>query len=279
MDTEHLRTFLEVARTRHFGKAADNLYVTQSAVSARIRSLESTLGVELFTRKRHDLQLTSSGKRLLTHAELIVGAWTRARQESGLAPEYKDILVVGGLFDLWTVLLDSWLAALTENLLDVVVTAEAHTSEVLVRRLVDGLVDLAILFEPPRVPDYTVREICALDLVLVSSRRGLTCRQALSEGFVSIDWGQSFSHEISRRFPDIPLSSVRAGHGMIGYSYMIRRGGAGYLPESMIKSDLDAGILHRVEDAPAFQRPVYVLYHAASPREDTIKAAISLLEK
>lgn len=279
MDTEHLRTFLEVARTRHFGKAAENLYVTQSAVSARIRLLESTLGVELFTRKRHNLQLTSSGKRLLTHAEVIVGAWTRARQEAGLAPEFDEILVVGGLYDLWPVLLDSWLAALTGALPGVVLSAEAHASEVLVRRLVDGLVDLGILFEPPRVPDFTAREFCVLDLVLVTNRPGLSAKLAMSEGFISIDWGPSFSHEMTRRFPDIPLSPVRAGHGMIGYSYLMKRGGAGYLPAAIVDRDVASGRLYRVEDAPVFQRSVYALYHSASPREETIKAAISLLEQ
>ena len=40
MDIDLLRTFLEVYRTRHFGRTAENLYLTQSAVSARIRLLE-----------------------------------------------------------------------------------------------------------------------------------------------------------------------------------------------------------------------------------------------
>jgi len=44
VDTELLKTFLEVTKTRHFGRAADNLYLTQSAVSFRIRQLESQLG-------------------------------------------------------------------------------------------------------------------------------------------------------------------------------------------------------------------------------------------
>ncbi|WP_082880488.1 MULTISPECIES: LysR family transcriptional regulator [unclassified Oleiphilus] len=39
MDIELLRTFLEVKNTRHFGKAAENLYLTQAAVSARIKQL------------------------------------------------------------------------------------------------------------------------------------------------------------------------------------------------------------------------------------------------
>lgn len=44
MDTELLRTFIEVSKTRHFGRAAENLYLTQSAVSFRIRQLEQQLG-------------------------------------------------------------------------------------------------------------------------------------------------------------------------------------------------------------------------------------------
>ncbi len=50
MDTELLRTFIEVSKTRHFGRAAENLYLTQSAVSFRIRQLEQQLGVSLFAR-------------------------------------------------------------------------------------------------------------------------------------------------------------------------------------------------------------------------------------
>ncbi|SUC17946.1 transcriptional regulator HdfR [Proteus mirabilis] len=44
MDTELLKTFLEVSKTRHFGRAAESLYLTQSAVSFRIRQLETQLG-------------------------------------------------------------------------------------------------------------------------------------------------------------------------------------------------------------------------------------------
>ncbi|WP_351060278.1 LysR family transcriptional regulator, partial [Psychrobacter sp. TB20-MNA-CIBAN-0197] len=53
MDIDLLKTFVEVVRTRHFGKAAENLYITQSAVSFRIRQLEQGLGVNLFIRQRN----------------------------------------------------------------------------------------------------------------------------------------------------------------------------------------------------------------------------------
>ena len=84
MDTELLKTFLEVQKTRHFGKAADNLYLTQSAVSFRIRQLEQSLGVTLFNRYRNNIQLTSAGEMLLPHAQAVLNAISSAKQQIAL---------------------------------------------------------------------------------------------------------------------------------------------------------------------------------------------------
>ncbi|MBU2279430.1 MAG: LysR family transcriptional regulator, partial [Gammaproteobacteria bacterium] len=85
MDTELLKTFLEVQKTRHFGKAADNLYLTQSAVSFRIRQLEQSLGVTLFNRFRNNIQLTTAGEMLLPHAQAVLNAIASAKQQIALS--------------------------------------------------------------------------------------------------------------------------------------------------------------------------------------------------
>ncbi|MGQ7073419.1 LysR family transcriptional regulator [Escherichia sp. SP-MK2] len=85
MDTELLKTFLEVSRTRHFGRAAESLYLTQSAVSFRIRQLENQLGVNLFTRHRNNIRLTAAGEKLLPYAETLMSTWQAAHNEA-LAP-------------------------------------------------------------------------------------------------------------------------------------------------------------------------------------------------
>lgn len=81
MDTELLKTFLEVQKTRHFGKAAENLYLTQSAVSFRVRQLEQSLGVTLFNRFRNNIQLTAAGELLLPHAQAVLTAIAAAKQQ------------------------------------------------------------------------------------------------------------------------------------------------------------------------------------------------------
>ena len=66
----------------------------QSAISARIRHLEDQVGAPLFTRDRNDIRLTAVGKRLLPHAESIVTAWHRARQEVTLGADMEQSLSV-----------------------------------------------------------------------------------------------------------------------------------------------------------------------------------------
>ena len=109
MDIDLLKTFLEVHRTRHFGKAAENLYLSQSAISARIRLLEDQVGAALFTRDRNDIRLTPIGRKLLSHAESIVTAWNRARHEVSLGGDAEQSLVIGGTPSLWDILLQDWL--------------------------------------------------------------------------------------------------------------------------------------------------------------------------
>lgn len=71
MELKHLEYFLEVTRMGSFTKAADNLYMTQPAISRIIKSLEVELGVELFIRSRKQLILTDAGKILLRRAEAV----------------------------------------------------------------------------------------------------------------------------------------------------------------------------------------------------------------
>ena len=97
MDIDLLKTFLEVNRTRHFGRAADNLFITQSAVSARIQQLEERLGVRLFTRSRNNIQLTPQGRKLVRFAETITNVWNRARLEVAVEDETQIALSTGAI--------------------------------------------------------------------------------------------------------------------------------------------------------------------------------------
>ena len=83
MEIRQLHYFVTVARTRHFGQAAERLHMAQSPLSQAIRQLEAQLGTALFTRTTRRVELTPAGEALLRDAERILesveAAQTRVR--------------------------------------------------------------------------------------------------------------------------------------------------------------------------------------------------------
>lgn len=71
MDLTNYHTFMVLVKTRHFGKTAEQLHISQSTVSFRIKQLETYYDTSLFVRARNDITLTFAGERLIEYAELI----------------------------------------------------------------------------------------------------------------------------------------------------------------------------------------------------------------
>ncbi len=78
MDLDAVRTFVAVADAGQFSQAADDLAITQQAVSKRIAALEKDLGVRLFTRTARGARLTIDGQAFLPHARDLLQAEDRA---------------------------------------------------------------------------------------------------------------------------------------------------------------------------------------------------------
>ncbi|MCD2188665.1 LysR family transcriptional regulator [Actinomycetospora soli] len=81
MDLRQLRYFVTVARTRHFGRAAEELHIAQSPLSQAIRQLESHLGAPLFERTTRRVDLTAAGEALLPEAVRILESVSAARDQ------------------------------------------------------------------------------------------------------------------------------------------------------------------------------------------------------
>lgn len=277
MDIDLLRTFLEVHRARHFGRAAENLFLTQSAVSARIRLLEEMLNVQLFMRSRNNIQLTPAGARLLKHAESILSAWHRARQDTALAQEDRVPFAIGGMYSLWDILLQDWMHELSTRFPHFAIQAEAHGWEVLIRRLLDGVLDVGFMFEPPQMAELLVREIATIKLIMVATNPGLKAEQAVREDYVMVDWGISFAITHARHFPGMPTPRMRMGLGRMALAFILQRGGVTYLAERTVHEHLQEGRLYRVEDAPVIDRQAYAVYPLAHERRAEVEEALGCL--
>jgi LysR family transcriptional regulator, positive regulator for ilvC len=80
-DYEPLRQFLELARTLHFGRAAQACHVSPSALTRSIQRLERELGEPLFERSHHQVTLTPAGELFRHHALAVLEEWHRYDSE------------------------------------------------------------------------------------------------------------------------------------------------------------------------------------------------------
>ncbi len=279
MDIELLRTFLEVGRVGHFGKAATGLCVTQAAVSARIRALEETLGVPLFVRSRNNIHMTPAGLRLKVHAETVCSAWTRAMQETALQPDYSAGLAIGAMWDLWDIFLHDWLVSVRRELPDIALQVEAGNADALIGKLTDGALDVVFVFEPPRVSELEIEQVAGIRLVLLSTQVGQTTGEALGPGYILVDWGTGFSRRHARYFPDMPAAPLRMSLGTLAMRHLLQADGSAYLAEQILQTEAGRKRLFRVEDAPVIERKAYAVYRPDPDRECIIGPALALLRQ
>jgi DNA-binding transcriptional LysR family regulator len=277
MDIELLRTFLEVNKTRHFGKAAANLYLTQAAVSARIRLLEQTVGVALFTRDRNDIQLTPFGRKLIEHAETILRSWTQARQELVVEDEHKSALITACVPGVWETLLERWIVRIRTEVPDLVLSAEICDTETVVRRLLDNTADLGLMFEAPESGDLKADRLGTFRFVLISDQADITANDALSNGYLYVNWGDWFSAAHAKHFREPGTPVLRLGSGRSAHMLILELGGCAYLPQAMVQSDLAEGRLHIVADAPVIERGVNAVYLAEAEKRTLVDKARGLL--
>ena len=269
MDIELLRTFLEVNRTRHFGQAAAAMSLTQAAVSARIKALEGILGVSLFVRDRRDIRLTSAGNRLISRADRLISEWRKVRQEISAGGAQKQ-MSVGGSPRVWDVALQQWLLDVRAAQPDLALITEIHSPDLLTRKLLDGVLDLVFMLEPPQLEVLQIRNIGGLSLRLVSSQPNQQLQAALAQNYLMVDWGLAHALQHRRLFPDAPEPQTRLANGSLALQYLLRLGGSAYLPDSMVQDHIASGRLFTVADAPQIDHRIHAVYPLRSGRLDLV---------
>jgi len=271
MEISLLKTFLEVNRTRHFGRAAEILCLTQSAVSARIRQLEEQLGAALFDRRRNDIRLTSSGQCFLPHAEKVVSAWQAARDELAELTQ-SDRIAIGVVPPLWDPVLGPWLSGALEQHPELTIRADVDGLQGLCRKLLDGELDLVLCLEAPRSDEFRSAELGALRLRMVCNRGVDDLESAVGTGFVAVDWGGSLTTRLADTVPVRPV--LRVGMAPAALEQLLARGGAAYLPEAMVDPLIEVGRLAAVPGVPGVEQPVLAVFARAGRAPERIESLL-----
>jgi len=150
MNISDLRAFVSVAQQHSFSRAAEQLHITQPAISKRIATLESSLNTRLFDRIGRSVKLTPTGTALLAHAQKILIAVEDSRRAiHNLSGEVSGQLSIGTSHHVGLHRLPTVLKRFSQQFPDVQLDLHFLDSEAACGEVGDGELELAVVTLPP----------------------------------------------------------------------------------------------------------------------------------
>jgi len=205
MELRHLRYFVVVAETCHFGQAAERLQIAQPPLSQQIRHLEAELGIGLFTRTTRSVKLTPAGESFLVDAQRILRSVDAAGRRARRFADGKAGTLRIGLTGTASYAQLPVLARLVkEQLPDVVLDIRTELlTPAIELALVSGELDVGVLRPPVRDASLEMRPIAREPFVValpeghrLSAARTLSVGELRAEDFIMYPSGRSVIHDV-----------------------------------------------------------------------------------
>ena len=252
MDIDLPRTFLEVRRLGNFRSATENLHVTKAAVSQRVKYLESILDAPSFVREKNNIYVTHAGEQLVPAAESVIETWLQAQQEIGLIPQFGSGLSIGASVGAWDLYGNSCLSYLHEKWTDMSLKAEILSEDLIIKRLLAQVLDLAFLISSCDV-EYLKGEIVASFELALESSSSKTLEQALSEPYFQVEWGRDIATVSSGELGFEQQPRLQFSDHVIERNFLESNVGSAFLP--IVQGPSKSGV-KTVGGSPRLQRNV-----------------------
>lgn len=204
-----LKVFETVARHLSFSRAAEELHLTQPAVSTQVKDLERHAGLPLFEQLGRKIYLTVAGRELLQYSRAIIQMFREAdeamAQLKGIAGGTLNVSVIsaGDYF------FPRLLAEFTRRHPGVILSLAVHNREELLRQLSDNLTDLAVMVRPPEDMDTVSEAFAPHPYVIVAApdhplatRKNISLEALLHEKFVVRERGSDTWNSMQDAFQD-----------------------------------------------------------------------------
>ena len=212
MELHQLRYFVAVAETENFTRAAERSHVSQPSLSQQILKLESEIGHKLFHRLGRKAVLTEAGVAFLERARRILFEVENAAKELGDHPNLGRRLNVGAVQTVMPYLLTPFIADLRTSHPNLLIDAQEDFRANLVRGVVEGELDLAIVPLPVKDHRISVELLLTEPLLLVvgkahpiATRTEISLADVADETFASLGDSSALATQVRTFFGDQKL--------------------------------------------------------------------------
>lgn len=169
MNLRFVEAFYWVASLKSISRAAEKLYVTQSAMSSRIAKLEEELGVLLLDRSDKQFKLTGAGTRFLVHANRLLELQREAKAELGAGIETAVSMRIGAIESVLHSWLIPWLEQLRLEQPGLELELAVETTPILTGQIQRGMLDLVFAVLPSSADGVRNHALTPMDMVFVGN--------------------------------------------------------------------------------------------------------------
>lgn len=272
MNLHQLQIFCTVARHLSFSDAAEELFITQPAVSQQVKGLERELNVKLFERLGHKMFLTEAGEAVLGSAQAIVTA--RAEMEQSLAllrGSTRGRLALGANTTGGMYVAPAIVRAFRELHPEVEATLQVETTNRICERVMQNMLDVAVVTGPVEDRRFVVRDLVDDEVVLIVSpshsfaaRKSVSPAEVAGEDFAVPEPGSRTRSLIEGAFLEQGFR-IRVTMQLPGTEAVKKavesNVGVAMVSKYSVTRELALGVLCRVAiDGLRIDRPMHVLY-------------------
>lgn len=279
MDIEQLKTFLLVADTKSFTLAAESLNVVQSTITTRIKALEKQLGKELFKRDKRNVSLNSAGMNFLPFAQRILELSREGMKVVQWEQNFNDQLIVGTTHAIWDYVLFEAMDTFQASNPDISVRMITQHSNIIIRKMIDGLIDLGVVLYPVNHSSLELAPIIedTFDLVATSAfgppSTPLTPVDLRTLPYIHLDWGGTFSDWIRQIFGNHYIFHLEVDHVSLLLQFLKSKQGVGFLPHTVAERLIRQGVVRKLSfmaETPIPKRWIYLLLRKRSNNMENI---------
>jgi LysR family transcriptional regulator, low CO2-responsive transcriptional regulator len=267
-----LKVFQTVARHLNFSRAAEELHLTQPAVSAQVRELEGHAGLPLFERLGRRIYLTAAGRELVEQGGAILQQFRTAEEAMARLKGVEGGTLSVAVISAGDYFFPRLLAEFTRRHPGVSLELTVQNREGLLKRLDENLTDLAVMVRPPEEDDMVAEAFAPHAYVIVASpghplagRKRIPFARVLDDPFVVRERGSdtwnSMREAFGTHFASVRVAMEIASNETIKQA-VIAGFGLGFLSSHAIALELATGrlVVLDVVGFPAM-RHWYVVHH------------------
>ena len=269
MDMEGLRTFLVLANTKNYTRAAGQLFVAQSTVTNRIAELERELGVNLFARTNRKVELTREGERFRIYADNVIALTESSLAEITAAKRFDNYLRIGSADSIYEGhLAPRILQYRKENPRDSLRISIGVTSHLL-EQLQADMLDVVFTYLPLNKSKYHSELYKQDALVLVTDavnetyRDGITEQQLTGVNYLMCNFAlQEVGQYIRKLFPRFHQFELEIDDCMKIVPFLLHQDTYTFLPKDMAEPYIARGEFREIPLLD-FRTPVinsYIIY-------------------